>query len=271
MRRLEAHPNLPKWEGQLDQLAMQARAAPDVAEQMPLDCLTQMVDLSGKAFNLSNEIESALWDATVLPDATKRQLALDLRGSLTPETLRNLLSDSRALQIEIATPPDERYVGREIEFKVANLDPIWGPGVTLAMDFGDQQVTTATAEDLRKNKGFTHAYAGAASVKPTVLAAEAFKPGTSTPIGRTLGSGEGPAMLISPSPISLAREVADRLFNARFGLALLIAGLLYFWRYYSTTNVFGARRFDYAQAFALGFAVSFAVEKLPERLGDFIK
>ncbi len=271
MRRLEAHPNLAKWEGQLDQLAMQARAAPDVAENMPLNCLTQMVDLSGKAFNLSNEIDSALWDATVLPDATKRQLALDLRGSLTPETLRNLLSDSRVLQIEIATPPDERYVGREIEFKVANLDPIWGPGVTLVMAFGDGQLKTATAEDLRKNKWFTHAYADAKSVNPTVVAAEAFQPGTITPIGRTLGKSEELALSVLPSPISLARLVADWLFNVRFGLALLIAGLLYFWRYYATKNVFGANRFDYAQAFALGFAVSFAVDQLPQRLADFIK
>jgi len=272
MRRLEAHLNLPKWEGQLDQLAMQARATPDVAENVPPNCLTQMVDLSGKAYNLSNEIDSALWDATVLPDATKRQLALDLRGSLTPETLRNLLSDSRVLQIEVATPPEERYVGREIEFKVANLDPIWGPGVTLAMDFGDRQVKTATAEDMRKNKWFTHAYAGANSAAtPTVVAAEAFQPGTITPVGKTLGQGEASAMSISPSPISLARLVADWLFNVRFGLALLIAGLLYFWRYFSMSHVFGANRFDYAQAFALGFAVSFAVEQLPKGLADFIK
>ena len=272
MRRLEAHANLAKWEGQLDQLGMQARATPDVAENMPLNCLTQMVDLSGRAFNLSNEIDSALWDATVLPDATKRQLALDLRGSLTPETLRNLLSDSRVLQIEVATPADERYVGREIEFRVANLDPIWGPGVTLAMDFGDGQVKSATAEDLRKNKWFTHAYAGANSAAtPTVVAAEAFQPGTITPVGKMLGKGEASAMSISPSPISLARLVADWLFNVRFGLALLIAGLLYFWRYFSMRQVFGANRFDYAQAFALGFAVSFAVDQLPKGLADFIK
>ena len=30
-------------------------------------------------------------------------------------------------------------------------------------------------------------------------------------------------------------------------------------------------RFDYAQAFALGFAVSFAVDQLPQRIADFIK
>jgi hypothetical protein len=162
-------------------------------------------------------------------------------------------------------------VGREIEFKVANLDPIWGPGVTLAMKFEEGQVKTATVEDVRKNKGFTHAYAAATSVPPVVVAAEAFRPGTIDAIGRTLGRGAGPSILVVPSPISLARLVADRLFNVRFGLALLIAGMLYFWGYYSMNNVFGARRFDCAQAFALGFAVSFAVDKLPERLADFIK
>ncbi|MEO8738983.1 MAG: hypothetical protein ABI537_04675 [Casimicrobiaceae bacterium] len=271
MRRLEAHPKLSKWEGQIDQLAMQARASPDVPENMPLDCLTQLVELSGKAFNLSNEIDSALWDAASLPDATRRQLVLDHRANLTPETLRNLLSDLRPLQLEVATPPEERNAGREIEFRVTNLDPIWGPGVTLAMDFNDGQIKTATAEELRKNRQFTHVYSGAKSWKPSVVAAEAFAPGTANAIGKMLGKSEPVTISVSPSPISLAREAADRFVNARFGLALLIAGMLYFWRYQSMKTVFGASLFDYAQAFALGFVVSVAVDQLPQKFAEFIK
>jgi len=271
MRRLETHPKLQPWEGQLDQLAMKVRASPDAVENMPPNCLATLTELSTQAYNLSNEIDSALWDATALPDATKRQLAIDLRGSLTPETLRNLLADVRPLQIEVSTPPEERYVGREIEFRIANLDPIWGPGVMVSLNFGDDQFASASAEDLRKNKWFTHVYAAAKGVKPVAAAAEGFRPNSLDAIGKQLGQGEMQQFYVLPSPISLARQFADRFFNARFGLALLVAGLLYFWRYHATKTVFGANRFDYVQAFALGFVVSLAVDQFPQKFSDFIK
>ena len=271
MRRLGAHAKLQAWESLVDQLTMQARAAPDVAEQMSLDCLAQLTALSDKANKLSNEIDSALWDNTVLPDASKRQLAIDLRGSLTPATLRNLVSDVRPLVIEITTPALERHVGREIEFKITNLDPLWGPGVAVALNFGDGKIMTMSAEELRQAKTFTHVYAVATSVAPAAAAGEAFKPNTLDTLGRSLGWGEMPFFTIAPSPVSVVRQLADNFFNARFGLALLIASLLYFWRYHSSKTVFGANPYDYAQAFALGFVVSVAVNELPKRLADFIK
>jgi hypothetical protein len=85
-----------------------------------------------------------------------------------------------------------------------------------------------------------------------------------------LGEANAQQVSVSPSPISKARQLADTFFNARFGLALLIAGLLYFWRYYATKSVFGANALDYAQAFALGFAVSLAVNDLPQKIAEFI-
>lgn len=56
----------------------------------------------------------------------------------------------------------------------------------------------------------------------------------------------------------------------RFGLALLVAGLLYFWRFHAKKVVFGANAFDYAEAFALGFAVSLAINSLPEKLAKWV-
>jgi hypothetical protein len=251
---------------------MRTDASPDVIESMPLDCLSVFADLSNKTYALSNEVNSALWDATLLPDATKRALAADLRASLTPETLQNLISDVRPLRIEVTTPPEERYVGREIEFRIANLDPVWGSGVALTIDFGDDHRANASAEDLRKSKWFSHAYSASQTFTPRVAAAEAFKPGTSEPMGKKLGNGElVPQLTIAPSPISAARHFADVFFNTRFGLALLIAGLLYFWRYAAMKPVFGASAFDYAQAFALGLVVSLAVNDLPQKLTEFIK
>ena len=274
MRRLGAHAKLQAWEGLIDQLGMKARASPDTAEQMPPDCLASLTALSDQAFKLSNEIDSALWDVTLLPDASKRQLAAELRGSLTPETLRNLLADVRPLTIEVTTPAPDRHAGREIEFKVGNLDPLWGPGVAVALSFGDGQTMSLNAEELRKAKTFTHVYAAATSVAPAAEAAEALKPkplNTPDAQNRQLGAGQMQAFSIAPSPVSLARQLADIFFNARFALALLIASLLYFWRYRSSKTVFGANPYDYAQAFALGFAVSLAVNELPGKLADFIK
>ena len=271
MRRLAGHPRLLQWENELDGLRMKTDEAPDVIENMPLDCLTVLGDLSTKTFALSNEVNSALWDATKLPDTTKRRLAADLRESLTPETLQNLISDVRPLRIEVTTPPEERYVGREMEFRIANLDPVWGSGVMLSIDFNDGHRATASAEDLRKNKWFSHAYPEAKTFNPTITAAETLKPGTLEPIGKKLGDGLFPELTISSSPISTARHLGDIFFNARFGLALVIAALLYFWRYAAMKPVFGASPFDYAQAFALGFAVSLAVNNLPQKLAEFIK
>ena len=271
MRRLEGHPRLQHWEDELDLLRMKTDEAPAVIEKMPPDCLTVFGDLSSKTYALSNEVNSALWDVAILPNETKRQLAADLHTSLTPETLQNLISDVRPLRIEVTPPPEERYVGREIEFRVANLDPVWGSGVTLMIDFNDGHHAMASAEDLRKNLWFSHAYSTAQTFKPIITAAEAFKPGTLEPIGKKLGDGQLIDLTISPSPILAARHLADIFFNARFGLALFVAALLYFWRYAVMKPVFGANAFDYAQAFTLGFAVSLAVNDLPQKLADFIK
>jgi len=270
MRRLGGSPNLLKWEGELDRLRTKTDATPDLAEKMPLDCLDILVGLSANAHQLKDEVDSEMWSATVLPDITKHELATEFATSLTPGALANLSSDTRPLHIEVATPFDELYVGRRIEFKIDNLGPDWGPGIVAAIDFGDGQRRIMTAEDLRKNKLVTHTYADAKSFTIVAIAAEAFEPDTMEPVNNALGEGRLQQLSISPSPISAARQLADTFFNARFGLALLIAGLLYFWRYYATKSVFGANTFDYAQAFAVGFAVSLAVNDLPQKLAEFI-
>lgn len=136
MRRIESNPNMQKWEGELDRLRLKTYAMPDVAEKMPPDCLGVMSGLFENAYQLSNEVDSAMWSATVLPDVTKHELAIDFATSLTPDTLRDLISDVRPFLIEVTTPQDELYVGRQIEFRIANIaglgtgrygeDRLWG-------------------------------------------------------------------------------------------------------------------------------------------------
>jgi hypothetical protein len=82
--------------------------------------------------------------------------------------------------------------------------------------------------------------------------------------------GQGTAtILIAPSPVSDAERLADDFLTLRFGLALLIALVVYYWRYQNKTVIFGARSFDYVEAFALGFAANAAALKLPEVMAKF--
>ena len=59
-----------------------------------------------------------------------------------------------------------------------------------------------------------------------------------------LGEG-GTTLLIAPSPVSRAQRLADDFLNLRFATALLIALIVYYWRYHSKTAIFGARSIDY--------------------------
>ncbi len=85
------------------------------------------------------------------------------------------------------------------------------------------------------------------------------------PVDTALGAGTAP-LFVLPSPVSAARQLADFFFNSRFILALAIAGIVYYWRFESRDRVFGARGFDYVEAFALGFTVDAAVSKLPAEI-----
>ena len=85
-----------------------------------------------------------------------------------------------------------------------------------------------------------------------ITATEAPKPGETVPT--VLGHGSD-TVLILPSLVTTAQELADAFINLRFGLVLLIAPTVYYWRYHSRTTTFGARGYDYVEAFALGFAI----------------
>ena len=265
--RLEASADLQRWDAERDRLRRRVDATPDLAERMTPDCLNVLVDLSGSAYRLRNEIVSAMWSATPLPETTKREIATEFGSVLTPEALANMRRDTRALSVTIVTPEAERYVEREIEFNIGNLGPNWGPSVMLTIDFGDGQQTSVNAEELPK-KPLIHRYKSDKPAKVVVTAAELPSSGPPESTRKALGVGSQ-EFSFSYSPVSFSRKLADYLFNARFGLALLLASLLYFWRYQSKKSVFGGESFDYAEAFALGFAVSVAVNHLAEKLAEF--
>ena len=116
-----------------------------------------------------------------------------------------------------------------------------------------------------------HAFAGVQRFDIVARASETSGAGAAPGARRTLGLSPGEPLWIGSSPISAARQLSETFFNVRFGLALLVAGLLYFWRFHAKKVVFGANAFDYAEAFALGFAVSLAINSLPEKLAKWVE
>lgn len=268
LRTLGDHPQQGNWENRLEALRMQAAATPDAAERLGADSLPKLVDLSKAVFGLSNEVLSARWDRVALSPTTRRWLATDLGTTLSQKTVQNFLSDVRVLQIALATPTTEQYEGREIHFRITNLDPAWKHGVELAVEFGDGTRQTMTAEEAGRGKLFVHTYARATQYPLRAYAT----PLLTLPPGETklpeLGTSPVRLLTIGTSPVSYAARWADGVFNIRYGLALLIAAVLYFWRLHVRSTAFGASSFDYARAFSLGFLASAGVNKLPDIIKD---
>jgi hypothetical protein len=76
-------------------------------------------------------------------------------------------------------------------------------------------------------------------------------------------------LAVAPSPANFAQRLADIFLTSQFALALLIASVVYFWRFHAGTVVFGSESLHYVQAFALGLAAYAAVADLPRALGEF--
>jgi biopolymer transport protein ExbB/TolQ len=73
-------------------------------------------------------------------------------------------------------------------------------------------------------------------------------------------------LTVNRSPATLAERLADVFLTTQFGLALLIASVVYYWRFHSGTVTFGSSSVHYIQAFILGFAAYAAVADLPKAL-----
>jgi hypothetical protein len=148
---------------------------------------------------------------------------------------------------------------------VAGADPAWGAAVTLRVDFGDgTPQVLANAERLRTGAPITHIYTAPITARLTVQATESPTPGAVT--GAVLGAG---TTTIEISPIPGSQILADEFVNMRFALALVIALTLSYWRFQTRTAVFGARPYDYVEAFALGFAADAATSNLPDLVKQF--
>jgi hypothetical protein len=278
MQLVPDHQNLPGWEKTLDRLRLEVDSIPMEACMAPamhrengafavsLDQASPFFGLSAAALDLDRQVFAAGISRVSISAADLSRAA---QSSGNPEAMkfaRRLLRHPRPLTIEAITAPADRYAGRPIAFRVDGLDEGWGPGVEIALDFGDGSAVAATSAEEAREQPFVHSYREPTAPRLQVAAAFAFRPGTLSPVDRLLGSG-GANYKIDKSPQTAARAIGDIFLNLRFGLALLIAVLVYFWQFWAREPTFGAQSFDYVKAFALGVAVQAAVSNLPEALG----
>lgn len=262
LRQKEPQPELAQWEQELDRIRAETlRVDPKAMTDGP-ECRTMLQSIEERTIGLGNAIfKQETLDAPI--QVSDQRAALEFVGLDTA-----VLSRPRGLTLNVQTPEVEREVGRRIRLSLGNRDPAWAAGVTVAVDFGDNSpMLRTTAEALVRNQPIEHEYRRPLLAHLRAVAAEQDDPFADN----ALRLGEGSLTLsIRPSAITAAEALSDTFLNARFALALLIAGVIYYWRFHTGRRVFGARSFDYVEAFALGFVVNAAVVDLPDRIARIV-
>lgn len=262
LRQKEPRPELAQWEQELDRIrADTLRVDPKAMTDGP-ECRTMLQSIEERTLELGNAIfKQETLDAPI--QISDQRAALEFVGLDTA-----VLSRPRGLTLDVQTSEAEREVGRRIRLSIVNRDPAWGAGVTVAVDFGDgSPMLRATAEALIRNQPIEHEYRRPLLAHLRAVAAEQDDPFADNAV--RLGEGSL-TVSIRPSAITAAEALSDTFLNARFALALLIAGVIYYWRFHAGKRVFGARSFDYVEAFALGFVVNAAVADLPDRIARIV-
>jgi hypothetical protein len=267
IRQRAAGPKQVAWEAELDRIRYETQQAA-VDDSAAPDCLGVLGDLRQRDIALTDDVFTAMLSVVAIPDAARIATA-EMSGSGVAIALtRQLATAPRPLILQPRTPPEERTVGRRIPFAVDNLDPLWGAGIQVAVDFGDgTPPLLLSAEAIRQGSQIEHQYATPRTLRARLRAAERFDSAL-TPQGRLFGEGET-TLLLGPSPVTRAQALADAFLNARFALALLVASVVYYWRFHSGKKALGEKGFDYVEAFAVGFAASLAVTELPEKIAAF--
>ncbi len=281
LRLIAAGPDRLGWEAAIDRIRLRAGSVPegdclavDLQRQPDSFAVTQkpaspLFDLRAAANALSANVFTAALNATALP-ATTRLAAAEASG--VPEAIalmRRLASGPRPLTLA-TVPADGLTAGQAIRFDVGNLDPAWGAGVLVAIDYGDHRPIELRSAEALRQQAFVHAYVAPGRPRVQVVAATGFRPGSLEPTEERLGSLDPPTLAVADSPVRLARALADQFVNLRFGLAGAAALLIYLWQFQSRQPDFGRRGFDYVKAFALGFVVEAATSNLPEALNKLV-
>ncbi len=235
-------------------------------EQLPAgECLKNLTDLSGRLSKAGGKMMTALIAFQSISPEVRLSAAKRSGEKEAIALARRLMTGPRPIKVASLTPPDELYVDRQVTLELSDLDPSWGVGVNIIIDFGDgTPYAKFTAEQIRQGIRLTHRYKRPKLMEIHAIAAEDFMPGTLSPLGEMLGRGKA-KLEILPSPIHAAQALADQFLNLRFILALTIGLLVQGWRFYGK-HPFGIMNSDYIEAFALGVGIDASTQGLIEVL-----
>lgn len=238
---------------------------------IPLDvtCYDTLVEVAGGLVELEDRLLAAHIRSTAAPGQELLAIAEDAGATAAAATARRLLRRVRPLEVMLRTPAGQRTQERAVHFEIGGLDPVWGAGTAVAVDFGDGSPTwTGDAETVRRQPLFAHRYSDPGRHRITVTATSDLSESSNEPGGELLGKGTV-AVDVASDPVSAARQLAGMLLNLRFALALVVGLMIQGWRVYSD-QPFGARRRDYLEAFAVGFGAHVGIDGLTALLPGLI-
>ena len=183
IRLQPAGPKQVAWEADLDRIHFETLQA-DVDGDPAKHCLDVLGELEKRRITLSSEVFVAMLANAPIP-ASARIASAELSGVAEAITLtRQLVTEPRTLTLKVRTPPEERTVGRRIVFEVGDLDPLWGSGIQIGVDFQDgTRPLISSVEAIRQSGPIEHEYDAPRTLHPRLLVAEHIDPAL-TPQGR---------------------------------------------------------------------------------------
>lgn len=244
---LQPNPMVAGVEEELDRIRFRLEKTPSDAE-----CLNYIIDLHEKLLRVGNKLfNAALMVANIRP---QDRLAAALRSESEESIVlaERLMREPWPIHVAPRTPADERYTDRNLVLEIGNINSAWGPGTIIQIDFGDgSPALTRNAEEVRKAGVISHRYPDSGNFRFRVTALDK-EPDTSMgdDTYEILGNGEA-ALVIDPSPVSTATQLAAMFLNMRFLLAVIVALLIQGWRL-TEERPFGSLGRDYIEAFAIG-------------------
>ena len=257
MRLQSGRPEVQEWEKTLDRARLGLQA---ISINNP-DCIGKIADIyRDDTIAVSNATYRHVLEDVGIPLDARLDAAERSGDAAAVALIQRLATGPRELEVGVTTKDEDIVVGQPIHFAFANLDPNWsGPGVDVVVDWGDgSELFRTVAEKLLGSESPEHRYQ---QIKTYTVKAAA-----------SLGDREvGESILplaVGPSPANFAQRLADIFLTSQFALALLIASVVYFWRFHASTVIFGSELIHYVQAFALGVAAYAAVADLPKALGE---
>jgi hypothetical protein len=247
-------PEVSGWDRRLDS----ARRSLQAVVPETVTCISSIQDASRDAIRVSQEVfEQALKDSPV-PLQTRLDAAENSGVAAAVSMVQTLMTAPRDMQLALRTAEADQITGQPIVLGFDGLDPEWGPSVAITVDWKDGTTTRTTGERLHQGDRLEHVYRTIGTVHPIATAIDG---------QATIGESQTD-VYVKPSPATRAEQLADIFLTAQFGLALLIASVVYYWRFHLDAIVFGSSSRHYVNAFALGFAAYAAVAELPKVLAE---